>query len=88
MCDTHVGLDYIDEDLDIHVPLIVRKSFSLKLLSMQLPDKNPKRKPKQEYESLLTSGMFWEFFPELSGDWAKDKKEFKKFCKKRDNVKK
>lgn len=25
------------------------------------------------YQKLLASGMFWEFHPELSGDWEKDK---------------
>lgn len=28
---------------------------------------------KEEYDLLLKSGMFWEFHPELSGDWRKDK---------------
>lgn len=28
---------------------------------------------KEEYDILLKSGMFWEFHPELSGDWEKDK---------------
>lgn len=29
---------------------------------------------KENYNKLLTSGMFWEFHPELTGDWEKDKK--------------
>ena len=33
---------------------------------------------KQEYESLLKSGMFWEFYPELTGEWDKDKIQWKK----------
>ena len=27
----------------------------------------------ENYNKLLASGMFWEFHPELSGDWNKDK---------------
>lgn len=30
-------------------------------------------KTEENYTSLLKSGMFWEFHPELSGDWEKDK---------------
>jgi len=30
-------------------------------------------KTKENYDKLLVSGMFWEFHPELSGDWEKDK---------------
>lgn len=29
---------------------------------------------KENYDKLLKSGMFWEFYPELSGDWSEDKK--------------
>lgn len=28
---------------------------------------------KENYDILLKSGMFWEFHPELSGEWEKDK---------------
>lgn len=28
---------------------------------------------KEWYDRLLASGMFWEFYPELSGIWDKDK---------------
>lgn len=28
---------------------------------------------KDQYNKLLSSGMFWEFHPELTGDWEKDK---------------
>jgi hypothetical protein len=31
-------------------------------------------KSKESYDSLLKSGMFWEFHPELSGEWEKDRK--------------
>lgn len=34
------------------------------------------------YKNLLKSGMFWEFHPDLSGDWEKDKDEFFKYHKK------
>lgn len=33
-------------------------------------------KYEPEYEKLLGSGMFWEFYPGLSGEWEKDKEEF------------
>lgn len=26
-----------------------------------------------DYNKLLKSGFFWEFYPELTGDWGKDK---------------
>jgi len=29
---------------------------------------------KKDYLALLKSGMFWEFYPELTGDWDDDKK--------------
>jgi hypothetical protein len=28
---------------------------------------------KESYQMGVESGMFWEYFPELSGDWEKDK---------------
>lgn len=31
------------------------------------------------YKNLLKSGMFWEFHPDLSGEWEKDKDEFFKY---------
>jgi hypothetical protein len=31
---------------------------------------------KQEYESLLKSGMAWEFYPWLTGIWKEDKEQF------------
>ena len=32
---------------------------------------------KEHYDLLLKSGMFWEIYPELSGDWEKDKQNKK-----------
>lgn len=32
-------------------------------------------KNKKEYNLLLNSGMFWEFHPELTGQWDSDKYE-------------
>ncbi len=29
-------------------------------------------KTQEAYLKLLESGMFWEFHPELTGDWEKD----------------
>lgn len=34
---------------------------------------------KEEYKELLKSGMFWEFFPEYTGDWNKDGDSFMDF---------
>jgi hypothetical protein len=33
---------------------------------------------KAEYQLVLKSGMFWEFHPELTGDWDKDKTQWRK----------
>ncbi len=33
-------------------------------------------KREKDYFKLLQTGMFWEFYPELTGDWEKDKEEF------------
>jgi len=38
---------------------------------------------KEEYESILKSGMFFEFFPQLNGNWKDDEIEFTDFVKKR-----
>lgn len=35
-----------------------------------------KIKDKKDYDKLLKSGMFWEFYPELTGNWETDKKIF------------
>ena len=43
----------------------------------------------EDYNKLLKSGMFWEFHPELSGEWEKDKDEFIKYHKElKDNLNK
>lgn len=31
---------------------------------------------RENYDSLLKSGMFWEFHPHLTGEWEKDKEWF------------
>ena len=31
---------------------------------------------KKEYAGLLGSGMFWEWFPTLTGNWEEDKDQF------------
>ena len=31
---------------------------------------------KADYFKLLGSGMFWEIYPQLTGEWEKDKDEF------------
>lgn len=37
---------------------------------------------KAEYQRLLSSGMFWEFYPKLTGNWEKDKIEWAKIYMK------
>lgn len=37
-----------------------------------------KTKAQKEYDKLKESGMFWELFPHLTGDWEKDKHEWYK----------
>lgn len=31
---------------------------------------------KENYNKVLNSGMFWEFYPELTGEYEKDKRQF------------
>lgn len=31
---------------------------------------------RENYDSLLKSGMFWEFHPHLTGEWERDKEWF------------
>jgi len=33
-------------------------------------------KSEKDYFNLLKSGMFWEIYPQLTGDWDKDKDEY------------
>lgn len=33
---------------------------------------------EENYNSLLKSGMFWEFHPELTGNWETDKETINK----------
>lgn len=33
-------------------------------------------KAEKEYKELLNSGMFFEFYPKLTGDWERDKEEW------------
>ena len=39
---------------------------------------------REEYKSLLNSGFFWEFYPQLTGEWEKDKEEWEKILEKLD----
>lgn len=41
-----------------------------------------KIKKKDDYDSLLKSGMFFEFHPELSGNWEQDKNTIADNCSK------
>jgi hypothetical protein len=41
---------------------------------MTQKQKYKKIKSKKNYNLLLKSGMFWEIFPELSGNYEEDKK--------------
>lgn len=46
----------------------------------ELPDPLVEREFKweayNEYQAVLKSGMFWEFYPELSGEWESDRDSF------------
>ena len=42
---------------------------------------------RDEYYKLYNSGMFWEFFPNLSGDYLQDKTTFLNFIAERENKK-
>lgn len=33
------------------------------------------------YESVKDSGMFWEFHPEMTGNWIEDREQFIKYIK-------
>ncbi len=33
-------------------------------------------KKEKDYFDLLKSGMFWEIYPQLTGEWEKDKDEY------------
>jgi len=48
----------------------------------------PYQQMLNEYNDLLKSGMFWEFYPELSGDWSKDKMDWKKIFRKNKELRK
>lgn len=39
---------------------------------------------RQEYDKLLASGMFWEFYPYLTGTWKNDKYAFRKLNKEQE----
>lgn len=39
-------------------------------------EKQIETESKEKYVKLLDSGMFWEIYPELTGNWEKDKDEF------------
>lgn len=45
-------------------------------------------KIKKEYNALLGTGMFFEFFPGYNGEWDKDKEQFINFYKTREANKK
>jgi hypothetical protein len=45
-----------------------------------------KNKYQEDYITLKSTGMFWEFHPELSGEWEKDKEEFIAFSKRWEKV--
>lgn len=40
----------------------------------------------KEYRELLNSGMFWEFYPALTGDWERDKEEWFKIHSKLEDL--
>lgn len=63
-----------EEDVCIGLKVFVKPYVSIEEISISLDFSQYKNiKTKEDYYSLLNSGMFWEFHPELSGDWEKDK---------------
>jgi hypothetical protein len=36
---------------------------------------------REHYEKLVLSGMFWVYYPDLTGEWEKDKEGFEKSFK-------
>ena len=54
-----------------------RKPFNKSILKdIQQTFQDDTIKPADEYYSMLKSGMFYEFYPELSGKWEKDRDEW------------
>jgi len=49
-------------------------------------NKNIVKKIKVEYELLLKSGIFWEIYPELTGNWNKDYIKFIKVFKSKRKI--
>ena len=39
----------------------------------------------EEYKKLLKSGMFFEFYPQFTGNWNDDKDEFEKIINNKNN---
>lgn len=45
-------------------------------------------KSKRAYNNLVTTGMFWEFYPQLTGDWEEDKDYwFEEYCEQMERIK-
>lgn len=70
---------YINFLKDIHRVIskvkVVEASPPIENVEVSEPDylMYPHLKRREDYDSLLHSGMFWELHPELSGEWEKDK---------------
>lgn len=45
-------------------------------------DETFKEEAKKEHEALRLTGMFYEFYSELTGDWEEDKEEWYKIYEK------
>lgn len=64
----------IDDIFDSHIKeceYLAMKQFLEK--NTEKLDNYKHIKTEENYNKLLKSGMFWEFYPELSGEWEKDK---------------
>ena len=73
------GLDDLLKAKDYLQTLInrQRKPFNKSILKeIQQTFQDDTVKPVEEYYSLLKSGMFYEFYPELSGEWEKDRDQW------------
>lgn len=63
------------------------KRVAIEKQKIEKEEKKIFNKAKKEYNVLLGTGMFFEFFPQYSGEWEKDKEQFIKFYKDRENAK-
>jgi len=83
------------EDFDNHIIYTKSQDASIlespcdecddpKQIEIEFEEVEPEPKPdyEQTYKNVHKSGMFWEFYPKMTGEWEKDKEEFIEDCKR------